>query len=94
MEAEHVLHGLHNLIQRVECVFVTCVCGILWMLSIYIYRCCMCISNRYVCNPVDAEYALPSHPGVACVFLTGILCDPVDVEYALPSHPGVAYMYF
>ena len=54
----------------------------------------MCISNRSVCNPVDAEYALPSHPGVACVFLTGILCDPVDVEYALPSHPGVAYMYF
>ena len=39
MDAEPVLHVLHNLIQRVECVFVTCVCGSLWMLSIYIYIC-------------------------------------------------------
>ena len=39
----------------------------------------MCISNRYVCNPVDAEYALPSYPGVACVFLTG-MCGTLNMD--------------
>ena len=39
----------------------------------------MCVSNRYVCNPVDAECALLSHPGVACVFLTG-MCGILNMD--------------
>ena len=98
------IYILHNPIQSVECVFVTCVCGILWLLSIYIYiytyicitfssGCCMCISNSYVCNPVDAEYALPFHPGVAYVFLTGtcVILWMLSMHYLLIQ--GVACVF-
>ena len=46
-----------------------------------------------MCDPVDAEYALPSHPGCCMCVSNRYVWDPVDAEYALPSHPGVACVF-
>ena len=53
----------------------------------------ICISNRYMCDPVDAEYALPSHPGCCMCISNRYACNPVDAEYALPSYPGVTCIF-
>ena len=41
-----------------------------------------------MCDPVDAEYALPSHPGCCMCVSNRYVCNPVDAKYALPSLPG------
>ena len=49
---------------------------------LYIYA----FADRYVSDPVDADHALLSHPGDACVFADRYVWDPVDADHALLPH--------